>query len=592
MHSFQKLLTLESAEKILAFVDIASYGVMVEHDEMGAIDRAREFLATIANTLLPKFDGDLLQRMGDGLLLSFSNAQQSALCALSIHAHSGEESKSHPDGQELSCRIGIHRATVLTDTTAVYGHGVNVAARIAAQALPGETIISAEVKDQLLIGAEAELEDLGDVYVKNVEAPLRLYKVFSPGRIEARGDKPLDQVAARPSIAILPFKHRMGDPTQDALGELICDGLVHEMCRASNFRIISRLSSNVLTSSMQSSEAAKTHLNAHYAVSGAYIQIGQSVMLSVELSITETGQILWTDRLPCKTEDFLQPKADVFTEIATSVIMAIGDEVLLRASYSALPSLASCDLLFGAIALTARTSLADFDKPKRLLEHLIERHNRNALPRVWLAHWYVMKRVQGQLTDLTEAHQGVLHAQRALDMEPANSHALATLGFAQTHIDKDLISARKSYMHALDVDRSSPWAWLYLGALESFEGNGKAAVDACLEAIACSPIDPTRHLFYAIAASAAFTNQEYNRAIEWGNKSRRYDRYHASTIRTLTMSLALSGRVDEARQMKDELIKIEPTLSIKSYLARAPSANFDIGKRCAEGLRLAGIPET
>jgi adenylate cyclase len=591
MYTFQKLPDLEKVEKVLAFIDIASYTEMVENDEETGIERAREFLSICGDSIVPKFNGSVIQRMGDGLLISFDNAQQSALCAMDIHELSKNAAIQSDQRANLSCRIGIHSAIVMTDQAAVYGHGVNMASRIAAQALPGETIVSAVIKDQLQIGVTADVSDLGDVFMKNVDEPVRLYKVFDPRSTPRPPDKPFNLTANRPSIAVLPFNTRSNSLNSDPLGELVCDGLVHELCRASNFRIISRLSSNVLTGSTRSAEAAKSHLSASYLVNGSYLKLQGGLVLSIELSSTSDGQVLWTDRIQCGELELLQAKSTVLAEIAAALIFAIGDEVMIRASYEALPNLASCDLLFGAIALTARTSLVDFDKPKKMLEHLVERHNRNALPRVWLAHWYVMKRVQGQLADPAEAGQGLLQAQRALDLEPECAHAFATLGFAQTHLTKNFSEARKNYVKALEIDRSSPWAWLYLGALESFEGNGRAAVDACSEAIACSPLDPTRNLFYTIAASAAFTDMKYEKAIEWAQKARRYDRYHASTIRTLAMSFALSGNLTSAREMKDELLRIEPNLSIKTYLARTPSANFDVGRRCAEGLRIAGIPE-
>ena len=99
-----------------------------------------------------------------------------------------------------------------------------------------------------------------------------------------------------------------------------------------------------------------------------------------------------------------------------------------------------------------------------------------------------------------------------------------------------------------------------------------------------------RHFFLSISATAAFTNHDYDRAVDLARASRRHDRYHASTVRVLAMALALSGRIDQAREVASELLQVEPTLTEERYLARTPSAGFEVGARCAEGLRLAGVP--
>ena len=57
------------------------------------------------------------------------------------------------------------------------------------------------------------------------------------------------------------------------------------------------------------------------------------------------------------------------------------------------------------------------------------------------------------------------------------------------------------------------------------------------------------------------------------------------------MSLAMTGQVVEGREMAKEMLKIDPSLTISTYMNRTPSADYEVGKRCADALRLVGIPE-
>src|SRR3546814_11459024 len=55
----------------------------------------------------------------------------------------------------------------------VYGRRVNVAARLTKLAGPGEIVVSGAVRDALASELDAEFEDLGDCYLRNLSRPER-----------------------------------------------------------------------------------------------------------------------------------------------------------------------------------------------------------------------------------------------------------------------------------------------------------------------------------------------------------------------------------------------------------------------------------
>jgi len=151
--------------------------------------------------------------------------------------------------------------------------------------------------------------------------------------------------------------------------------------------------------------------------------------------------------------------------------------------------------------------------------------------------------------------------------------------------------AAERFEHAVEVNPNDSMAWLLKGAMHSFLGQGEEAVQAADRALRLSPLDPRRSYYECLAASAYCAANQFDRAIELGRRSLRVNRLHSSTVRSLTCSLALSGRVDEARQMAVELMKLEPNLTVRVYLSRHPAASFWTGKAWAEALRLAGVPD-
>ena len=90
-------------------------------------------------------------------------------------------------------RIGIAVGAVLVDRRDIYGRGVNLAARLTTLAGPGEIVVSAEARDRLTPTLDAEVEDLGECYVKHIEQPVRAYRIGR--RVHARLSRPWPEPA-------------------------------------------------------------------------------------------------------------------------------------------------------------------------------------------------------------------------------------------------------------------------------------------------------------------------------------------------------------------------------------------------------------
>lgn len=578
---------LRSATATVMFLDVVQSVVIIERDGLDGIECIRSFLTACGTEHATRHGGTLLQRMGDGLLLQFASPRQAIAFADAAHALALAMS---PAVQPLRLRIGIHHASMYTDDTAFYGLGVNVAARIASEALAGETVVSADLVDGLKPGLDVEIEDLGECQLKHLQSPIRLFRARAPDSAASALPPVHEDSSALPVVAVFPLIARQAGTAAPVVGELFADGLITELSRVRGFRVISRQSTGLLDGTDVQLRASQV-LQPHYTVSGRFMAHGDGLQLWVELREGRSDVVLWAERLATHLDELLDPDARLLHGLSCDIALAIGEHALARAHFSPLRSLPSCELLFGAIAMTGRTSLAHFERPRELLEALIDRHRSSVLPRVWLAHWHVIRRVQGRTpAGQDDGRQALFMADRALDLDPRNAHAMATQGFAAMHCQHDLALARERLDAAIAEDRSCAWAWLYRGALHAFTSEGEQAERDCAEALACSPLDPMRHFFLSISATAAFTNRAYDKAVDLALASRRHDRYHASTVRVLAMSLALGGRLDEARDVGTELLRIEPGLTVDAYLRRTPSARFEVGERCAEGLRLAGVP--
>src|SRR5471030_2721515 len=75
----------------------------------------------------------------------------------------------------ISFRIGINIGDVIIEGEAIFGDGVNVAARVESECEPGGVCGSGSAFEQERGKAAFAFDDLGERSLKNIDRPVRLY---------------------------------------------------------------------------------------------------------------------------------------------------------------------------------------------------------------------------------------------------------------------------------------------------------------------------------------------------------------------------------------------------------------------------------
>jgi class 3 adenylate cyclase len=77
---------------------------------------------------------------------------------------------------DLEIRVGVHAGEIERRGTDIAGIGVHIAARVCAEASPGELLASRTVVD-LVVGSNARFSDKGEHPLKGVPGSWRLFSV-------------------------------------------------------------------------------------------------------------------------------------------------------------------------------------------------------------------------------------------------------------------------------------------------------------------------------------------------------------------------------------------------------------------------------
>jgi class 3 adenylate cyclase len=139
--------------------------------------KAQEVLRThnrIVRDALRAHTGSEIKHTGDGIMASFSSATRALECAIAIQRAFAEHSESAEE--PIRVRVGLNAGEPIAEEADLFGTAVQLAARICAQAEPGE-ILAPIVVRELAAGKGFLFSDLGAVALRGFEDPVRLYEV-------------------------------------------------------------------------------------------------------------------------------------------------------------------------------------------------------------------------------------------------------------------------------------------------------------------------------------------------------------------------------------------------------------------------------
>lgn len=179
----------------ILYADVAGYSRLTGDDEEGTHRRLSEHLDLLSNTI-GEHQGRVVHYAGDAVLADFRTVTEALTCATSIQQELARRNQDLSDDRKVQFRIGVNLGDVIEDRGDIYGDGVNIAARLESLAPPGGICISGSVYDVVSHSLPFNYEFMGEQKVKNIEKPVRVYRVEAKAaRDEPRSGKQAPKLA-------------------------------------------------------------------------------------------------------------------------------------------------------------------------------------------------------------------------------------------------------------------------------------------------------------------------------------------------------------------------------------------------------------
>ncbi|BBX63018.1 hypothetical protein MSAS_21920 [Mycobacterium saskatchewanense] len=130
----------------------------------------------LVHKLVRQHGGHVVKSQGDGFMIAFSRADEAVGCAIDLQRALRAEAKRKRH-TEIRVRIGIHMGRSVRRGDDLFGRNVAMAARVAAEAVGGQVLVSEPVRDALRDCADIRFGEGHDVELKGFSGSYRLFAV-------------------------------------------------------------------------------------------------------------------------------------------------------------------------------------------------------------------------------------------------------------------------------------------------------------------------------------------------------------------------------------------------------------------------------
>ena len=395
--------------------------------------------------------------------------------------------------------------------------------------------------------------------------------------------------ATKPSIAVLPFR-LVGDPGSHAA---ISDAIPHEIITALSrlrwLKVIARGSAFRFREADPDVRVVGRTLGVRYCLTGFIEVDGSSVVISVELSDTDDGSVVWSDRFSGRMDGILEARTTITSNVVSALEIYLPMNEARVAGLSAPENLDAWGRYHLGLQRMFRFSKADnaaaaehFDAAARLEPGFARAH-------AGLSFTSFQNAYLGYARDPAKSIAAArAFAERSVELDPLDPFGNFTLG--------------RSYWLEGDIEKSLGWldratvlspnyaqgfyARAWADAMLGRAGEARTNVDV---AMALSPLDPFLYAMKGTRALSYLVEGKPAEAVFWIDEAVRTPGAH--TIVNLVAAVAHTLNDDSAgasrwvRQARSR----NPDLTQDRFFKAIPFVDADLRRRVSAALAKNGI---
>ena len=331
-----------------------------------------------------------------------------------------------------------------------------------------------------------------------------------------------------------------------------------------------------------------------FILEGTIQQSGDRVRIMVRLLDQRLGgEVVWARRFDRDATDTLK----IQDEVGAAIVAQLDPELLMRegerAAARLTPTAVPRDLVLRAVLAIYRLDRSAFHAAGGLLEKALLADPGYGVAHAWYAYWHLFLVGQGWADDPDAATRraGEL-ADAAVALDPNDARAQTLAGHVRAFLTRRPAEAVVLHDRAIALNPNLALAWCFSGLTQTYLGNHALGLERIIQAARLSPSDPHLFFFETAMVIPLLYLGDYEAAAAAGRRAIELNPWFSSAFKVHICALGHLGRVQEAAAVLPRLLALEPGFNVRDAVRRAPVTLPADLEHYAEGLRLAGLPET
>ena len=574
--------------------DVVGYSRMMAADESGTLSALKRHRETVFDPTVVANNGRVFKLIGDGTLVEFGSVVDAVNCALAIQRAIAGDPATEP---KITLRIGVNLGDIILDGDDVYGDGVNVAARLEPLAEPGGVCVASIVNESVGNRIDVAFRDGGEVQVKNIDRPIRIWKWHPSNAGSARPTaSAVPPPSAAPpakaesaSIAVLPFANMSGDAEQEYFSDGITEDIITDLSKIGGLVVIARNSTFAYKGRNVDIRTVGRELGVRTVLEGSIRKAGNRVRITGQLIDAGTGSHLWAERYDRDLNDIFAVQDEVTREIVSALRLTLSPAEKAKITNVDTTSSEAHDCVLRARQLLSRPGSREvFERSVVLLNRAVELDPEyaEAYACLGLAYNYDFHNNWSGKREESLA-EGARCAEIAIARAPNDPFAHYVHGVMLAFQNRRG-EALAAFDRALEISPNYALAINALGVGAIYAGRHEEAIVRIEQAVKLDPGNTSQYLHFLGMAyllarkleTAAATLHERILMVPETDFTRMF---YASALGHL-------GRIEEAKAAWRELKGVNPNYSLAVHLSRLAYDGKGDTEFIIEGLAKAGLP--
>ena len=510
--------------------DVQGYSRLMGDDEQATVETITAYRKVMTD-LIQGHNGRVVDAKGDNVLAEFSSVVDAIQCAVEIQKELKVKNADLPEYRRMEFRIGVNLGDVIEKEDTIYGDGVNIAARLESLAEGGGICISGTAFDQVGKKLPLGYEFLGEQTVKNIEKPIRVYKVLvdpkavgkvigenrrlkmwhwtaiyalavlmivagvralwefyvRPDVAPASIEKMAYPLPDKPSIAVLPFDNMSKDPEQDYFCDGITEEIITALAKVPDLFVIARNSTFTYKGKPVKIQQVAEDLGVRYVLEGSVRKSEDRMRITAQLIDAITGKHLWAERYDKPLKDIFAVQDEITFKILESLHIKITGDDLTRSCARGTDNIDAYLKVLQAREAIYLTNIKGITMARKLLEEAVALDPDYSTAYCLIAFTHLLDvRYGGSKSPKKSLRKAFLLTKKSLSLDSTCALPYVTLSFCYLYT-RQHAKAIAACEKALDFDLNDAFAYSVLAAILTYSGKPEDALVVAERSLRLNP---------------------------------------------------------------------------------------------------------